>query len=90
MAELPDAGKWFTGFFDVTRYIKDFGTILRAVLIVTVAYLLFVGGVAVWKKFIPSKPKPVVHTIESITGGDNSKCDLSSGERVNKFGFITF
>lgn len=89
--ELPDFGKWITGFIDVTRWIKDIGTLLRIVAIVGMAYVLLVGGIALWKRWIPVKkePKPPI-TTGAITGGDKSKLSISSGDRTNKFGILTF
>lgn len=94
MANEPwDWGKAFTGLFDVTRFLKSCFMGLQILLAVVVCYVLFVGGVALWKKWIP-QPKPVkppvVTTIGTITGGNGSKADLSTGERTNKFGVITF
>ena len=82
--ELPDAKKWFTGFIDVTRYIKDFGTIIRFVLILCVAYLLVVGGTALWKR---AMPKPKVPTVSSVDCKGNCEISGDVDKRV-KWGFV--
>ena len=87
--ELPNAGKWFNGFIDVTRWIKDIGTILRIIVIIVVAYILFVGAIALWKKWIPAPKKKTPTTIESVNC-TNGKCEISSGDKTSKFGVITF
>lgn len=87
MAELPDAKKWFTGFIDITRWLKDIGTLIRLVAILVIAYILLVGGIALWKKWIPKPkpPKPPI-TINDIYG--DSK--VEQGDKTSKFGIITF
>ena len=80
--ELPDAKKWFTGFIDVTRWIKDIGTLIRVVIIIIVAYLLFVGGVAAWKWVMP---KPKVPTVSVLN--NTGPCEVN-GDKKTKFGLI--
>lgn len=76
MAELPDAKKWFTGFFDVTRYIKDLGTIFRMILILSVIYLVGIGGLAMYKRIVAKKEKT---TIGAVTGNvDASTCNTKT------------
>ena len=82
MPELPDAKKWFTGFIDVTRYIKDIGTIIRAILIICIAYLLVVGGVSLWKR---AMPKPKVPTVTTLN--NTGPCEVN-GDKKTKFGLI--
>ena len=89
-----DWGKALNGLVDPVRFLKSAFMGLQVVICVVVCYILFVGGVALWKKWVPvpKPPKPAVvqPTNQTITGGANSKADLSSGERTNKFGVITF
>ena len=75
MAELPDAKKWFSGFIDVTRYIKDAGTIIRMVVIVASCYALLIGGIALYKKWVP--PPKQKTTLGDVTG-QNAKVDAST------------
>jgi len=82
MPELPDAKKWFGGFFDVTRYIKDIGTILRVVLILFVAYLIVVGCVALWRRAMPQQP--ILPTVETV---NTETCDIAH-KKAWKFGLI--
>ena len=91
-SEPWDWRKALYGMVDPTRLLKDGFTLLRMVVIGIIAYLLFVGAVAIWKKWVPQpKPKlPVVTTTGNITGGDKCKLDLSSGEKEYKWGIITF
>lgn len=92
----PEPWDWrkaLYSFVDPVRVLKDAFTGIRIVLALVVAYVLFVGGVALWKKWIPqAKPPkpPVVQTLGNVTGGDKSKLDMSTGERTQKFGVITF
>ncbi len=81
MPELPDAKKWFTGFIDVTRWIKDGGTLVRLVLI-AVILLLLVLGLKQIKGFFVRKQIPV---IETVTGGT---VKVDTGEKKNKFGIF--
>jgi hypothetical protein len=81
MAELPDAKKWFTGFIDVTRWIKDGGTLIRLVLIAFILFLLVIGIKQIKSLFI-KKPTPVV---ETVTGGT---VKIDTGEKKNKFGLF--
>ena len=81
MPELPDAKKWFTGFFDVTRWIKDGGTLIRLVLIVIILFLLVIGIKQV-KGFFVKKQTPVV---ETVTGGS---VKIDTGEKKQKFGIF--
>ena len=83
--ETPDAKKWLVGFADVTRWIKDIGTLIRIVVIIAVCYLLFVGGMALWRRIVP--PKPPIRAIESVNcaGG---KCDIVTGDKRTNWGFI--
>jgi hypothetical protein len=91
--EVWDWKKALYGFVDPVRVLKDAFTAIRLVIIVIICYLLFVGGVAIWKRWIPAKkePKPpITQTTGNITGGDKSKLDMSTGERTTKWGVITF
>jgi len=88
MPELPDAKKWFTGFFDITRWIKDGGILLRIVGILGVCYLLYVGGTALWRKMVPPKPVPrIVETVNS-TNGKVEVVNEKKIEKKIKFGLI--
>lgn len=84
MGELPDAKKWFGGFFDVTRYIKDLGTIFRMVLIIGVIYLVGIGGLAMYKRIAA---KPAKTTIGAVSGG---KVDASTNGTKTKIGVLNF
>lgn len=81
MAELPDAKKWFTGFIDVTRWIKDGGTLIRLALIVVILFLLVIGIKQV-KGFFARKQIPVV---ETVTGGT---VKIDTGEKKIKNGLF--
>lgn len=81
MAELPDAKKWFTGFIDVTRWIKDGGTLVRLVLIAVILFLLVIGIKQV-KGFFVRKQIPVV---ETVTGGS---VKIDTGEKRIKNGLF--
>lgn len=89
MGEAFEWKKWFAGMVDITRIFKDVGTLIRMVVILCIAYLLFVGGVAIWKRWVPvKKPSaPITATASFANGG---RCDVSSGDKTNKFGVITF
>jgi hypothetical protein len=76
LAELPDAKKWFTGFFDVTRYIKDFGTILRMILILSLIYFIGMGGVAFYKRIISKKEKTTIGQVQGNV--DASTCNTKT------------
>jgi hypothetical protein len=85
MPELPDAKKWAFGFVDITRWIKDVGTLIRIVIIIAICYLLYVGGVAIWKRVVPIKePQNSVETI-NCPGG---KCEVTTGDKRTNWGFI--
>ena len=92
----PEPWDWrkaLYGMVDPVRLLKDGFTLVRLAVIGIIAYLLFVGAVAIWKRFVPAPkpPKPpVVQTTGNITGGDRSKLDMSTGEKQTKFGIITF
>ena len=81
MPELPDAKKWFTGFIDVTRWIKDGGTLIRLVLIAVILLLLVLGLKQV-KGFFVRKQIPV---IESVSGGS---VKVDTGEKKIKNGIF--
>ena len=81
MPELPDAKKWFTGFMDVTRWIKDGGTLIRLVLIAVILLLLVLGLKQV-KGFFVRKQIPV---IESVSGGS---VKVDTGEKKIKNGIF--
>jgi arginine exporter protein ArgO len=82
--ELPNAKKWFNGFFDVTRYIKDFGAMLRFVIIVGIIYLLILGSFVLYKKYTTPKQKT---TIGEVSGG---KIDASTCDTKTKIGVVNF
>lgn len=94
MANEPwDWGKALNGLVDPVRFLKSAFMGLQVLIVGVICYVLFVGGVALWKKWIPqAKPPkpPVVQTLGNVTGGDKAKLDMSTGERTQKFGVITF
>jgi hypothetical protein len=81
MPELPDAKKWFTGFFDVTRWIKDSGTLIRLILI-TIIVIAVVFGLAQIKAMFNRKP---AHVIDTISGGTNK---VITGDTKTKWGLL--
>lgn len=94
MANEPwDWGKALNGLVDPVRFLKSAFMGLQVLIVGLICYVCFVGGVALWKKWVPG-PKPVkppiVQTTGNITGGDKSLCDLSTGDKQTKFGVITF
>lgn len=83
MPELPDAKKWFTGFFDVTRWIKDGGTLIR-LLIISLSIFLLALGAGKLKQLFYSRKLP---QIPNITGGENT-FDNSQQKTKNKIGLF--
>lgn len=79
--ELPDAKKWFTGFADVTRWIKDLGTLGRLLIIVIIFFLLVVGAGKVKQLFFSRALAP----LPTISGGENT-LDYSQQKTKNKIG----
>lgn len=82
MAEVFEWKKWFSGMVDVTRILKDAGTLIRMVFIISVAYLLLVGGVSIWKR---AMPKPKVPTVQNVECKGN--CEIS-GDKKMKVGLL--
>jgi hypothetical protein len=83
MAELPDAKKWFTGFFDVTRWIKDGGTLIRLILI-CIIIIAIVFGLAQIRGMITRK-KPI-NVIDSVCG--NATVKVTTGDQKIKNGLL--
>jgi len=83
MAELPDAKRWFQGFIDVTRWIKDIGTIIRIIIVLAITYVLVIGGMALYKHWMPKPKTPTIHHVETIEG----KCEIMQ-DKQTKWGFI--
>lgn len=81
--ELPDAKKWFTGWIDVTRWIKDFGTLGRLLVIAIVFFLLAVGAGKVKQIFFSRSLPP----LPTISGGENN-LDYSQQKTKNKIGIF--
>ena len=81
MPELPDAKKWFTGFIDVTRWIKDVGTLGRLLMIAAIFFLLVIGAGKARQLFFPRAQAPV----PTISGGENT-LDYSQQKTKNKIG----
>ena len=82
--ELPNAKKWFGGFLDVTRYIKDFGAMLRFVIIGGIIYCLVLGSFIMYKKYTKPLQKTTIGTVQ---GG---KIDASTCDTKTKVGVINF
>lgn len=83
MPELFDWKKWFSGMVDLTRWAKDFGTLIRLVGILILVFLIIAGGVGIWKRIMPKQPQKT--TIGECTG--NSKVDASTDKKM-KWGLI--
>ncbi len=80
--ELPDAKKWFTGFFDITRWIKDGGTLIRLLLIAAAIWLLALGAGRIKQLFFTPPAPP---QIQGVSGGKVS-VDNSQQKVKNKIG----
>lgn len=85
MGEAWDWKKAFLGLVDPTRWMKDMLTGVRLLMIVIVAYVLVVGGIALWKHWMPKKKLPVSVQIDTVSGGT-----VLNGDRNTKWGIITF
>lgn len=75
--ELPDAKKWWGGFTDVTRWVKDAGTWVRLIVISFALFALIMGATALWRIIVPKKTdKPA---IGQVTGGT---VDASNNKKI--------
>lgn len=83
--ELPDAGKWFGGFIDITRWIKDGGTLVRLVVILILGFLLYTGVKDVLGLF--KKPMAVPGITATNTTGGKINVDTTQQKRW-KFGIF--
>ncbi len=80
--ELPNAGLWANGFIDITRWIKDSGTLIRLIVIIALGFLLWTGIKEITGLF---KRKPMETNISNVTGKvyiDNT------AEKKTKFGLF--
>ena len=87
MEEVFDWKKWFTGMFDITRWGKDIGTLIRLACITAIVIACCFGIPAVLGKINTMiTPKKVQPTIGDVSGGKvvtdasvNSKREIKLG-----------
>ena len=86
MAETFSWGKWFGGFIDPTRILKDAGTLIRLALILAICIACYLGIKQVsvmWGK----KPTPT-SSISGMTGGVVE--NVGTKTKTCKFGILNF
>jgi len=81
MAETVDWKKWFSGFFDPTRIIKDAGTLIRMVIILAICFFTYLGLKQVNIMFKPKTAQPSVGQVTAQ--GEKSKVDNNVDSSVN-------
>lgn len=86
MGEVFSWGKWFEGFINPTRILKDAGTLLRMVLILAICIAVYFGAKQI-NSMIGKKPTPT-SAITNMSGG--SVENVGTKTRQFKLGILNF